>query len=92
VGQLLGFLFLSCRILDEKSWLDTDKRFDVVSCLNVLDRCETPLSLLNNIKRVLRSDGIAIISFVIPFKPYVEFGMITENYLTAITVPTCPSI
>jgi SAM-dependent methyltransferase len=71
---LFLFFFVTFRVLDELGWSESDKRFNVVSCLNVLDRCEKPLSLLNSIRNVLRPDGVAIVSFVIPFKPYVEFG------------------
>jgi len=45
-----------------------------VSCLNVLDRCDAPLTLLKNVKKVLGPEGVAIVSFVVPFNPYVEFG------------------
>jgi len=54
-------------------WDETGDNYDVVTCLNVLDRCDTPLKLLNSIKKVLKPDGLAIVSFVVPFNPYVEF-------------------
>lgn len=62
------------RVLDVADWSSGNRKYDVISCLNVLDRCEKPLSLLNQIKFSLKPDGIAVISFVIPFNPYVEFG------------------
>ena len=61
-------------VLDEQNWDSSGLKFDVVTCLNVLDRCDTPLSLLRSIKNVLNPDGIAVVAFVIPFSPYVEFG------------------
>jgi len=61
-------------ILDVADWASQDTKFDVITCLNVLDRCEKPITLLNEIKNSLKPDGTAVLSFVIPFKPYVEFG------------------
>lgn len=62
------------RVLDVSEWSSGDNKFDVISCLNVLDRCQKPLTLLNQIKSSLNPGGVAVIAFVIPFKPYVEFG------------------
>jgi cyclopropane fatty-acyl-phospholipid synthase-like methyltransferase len=59
--------------------LDTDHwgylKFDVITCLNVLDRCEKPLSLLKKIRQHLDPDhGRAVITLVLPFKPYFEYN------------------
>jgi len=62
------------KVLNESDWHETAEKFDVVSCLNVLDRCDAPLTLLKNVKKVLGPEGVAIVSFVVPFNPYVEFG------------------
>eukprot|EP00455_Lapot_gusevi_P020068 TRINITY_DN2133_c0_g1_i2.p1 TRINITY_DN2133_c0_g1~~TRINITY_DN2133_c0_g1_i2.p1 ORF type:complete len:280 (+),score=34.09 TRINITY_DN2133_c0_g1_i2:70-909(+) len=43
----------------------TDK-FDVVCCLNVFDRCQQPLSLLQHIKFFLKSEPHARIVFAVP--------------------------
>jgi predicted rRNA methylase YqxC with S4 and FtsJ domains len=60
-------------VLDTNEW--GDLKFDVITCLNVLDRCEKPLSLLKNIREHLNSNhGRAIISLVLPFKPYFEYN------------------
>ena len=49
--------------------------YDVVSCLNVLDRCSHPLSLLREIRRRLRPEsGRALLAVVLPFQPFVEVG------------------
>lgn len=73
-GLVIGFF----RVLNESFWTELDSlgenKFDVVSCLNVLDRCDTPLSMLNNIGKVLGPEGLVVVAFVIPFKPFVEFG------------------
>jgi 2-polyprenyl-3-methyl-5-hydroxy-6-metoxy-1,4-benzoquinol methylase len=61
------------KILDTDQWGDV--KFDVISCLNVLDRCEKPLSLLKKIREHLNPDsGRVIISLVLPFKPYFEYN------------------
>jgi len=60
-------------VLDVDQW--GDLKFDVITCLNVLDRCEKPLSLLKNIREHLNPiGGCVIISLVLPFKPYFEYN------------------
>lgn len=49
-------------------------KFDAISCLNLLDRCETPLTYLKKIKNALVKDGLLIIALVLPFKSYVEYN------------------
>ena len=50
-------------------------KFDVVSCLNVLDRCACPVSLLHDIKRRMSpGTGRALLAVVLPFQPFVEAG------------------
>ncbi|XP_029637362.1 methyltransferase-like protein 9 [Octopus sinensis] len=54
-------------------WANGDIIYDVVTCLNLLDRCNEPLTILKQIKGVLRpGSGILIIALVFPFSPYVE--------------------
>ncbi|KER19882.1 hypothetical protein T265_11446 [Opisthorchis viverrini] len=55
--------------------------YDVVSCLNVLDRCDAPITMLEQISRVLKPDtGRLVLGIVLPLKQYVE-----------ITGDKCPS-
>ncbi|KAL8590549.1 hypothetical protein ACOMHN_010985 [Nucella lapillus] len=62
------------QVLDVDKWDNGSVIYDVVSCLNLLDRCDKPVTLLHAIRRVLRPDtGRVLIAVVIPFKPYVEF-------------------
>lgn len=49
-------------------------KYDTISCLNLLDRCEQPLSLLRRIKAALKPDGFLLVALVLPFKPYVEWN------------------
>lgn len=57
--------------------MNVDFKFDVISCLNLLDRCDKPLTLLRDIKQTLCPvTGRLIVAVVLPFKPCVESGQI----------------
>ncbi|XP_072337602.1 protein-L-histidine N-pros-methyltransferase isoform X3 [Scyliorhinus torazame] len=61
------------RVLGIDEWQDTGFRYDMISCLNLLDRCDRPLSLLKDIRNALEpSKGRLILAMVLPFQPYVE--------------------
>jgi SAM-dependent methyltransferase len=49
-------------------------KFDVISCLNILDRCDKPFTLLKQIKSSLKPNGHLVLALVLPFKPYVEYN------------------
>ena len=53
---------------------DNIVKFDVISCLNLLDRCDNPLTLLSKIKAALKPSGRLVVALVLPFKPYVEYN------------------
>lgn len=53
---------------------DLDGRFDAVSLLNVLDRCDSPLSLLGVARRALKEGGLLIVALVLPYGPFVYDG------------------
>ncbi|KAJ8283946.1 hypothetical protein COCON_G00027960 [Conger conger] len=49
--------------------------YDVISCLNLLDRCDEPLTLLADIRRSLvPGTGRLLLAVVLPFQPSVEVG------------------
>jgi len=51
------------------------RQYDVISCLNLLDRCERPLTLLQQIQASLTpTTGRLILAVVLPFSSYVETG------------------
>lgn len=54
----------------ERSFL----KFDAISCLNLLDRCDKPLSLIKQMKDALKPNGLLIVALVLPYKPYVEYN------------------
>lgn len=52
-----------------------ESKYDAIACLNVLDRCDRPRQLLEQIRdSVTPGTGRVIIAVVLPFKPSVEVG------------------
>ena len=47
------------------------EQFDVVSLLNVLDRCDRPLGLLAAARAALQPGGKLILALVLPYRPFV---------------------
>ncbi|HSC85760.1 MAG TPA: methyltransferase [Polyangiaceae bacterium] len=52
----------------------SDERYDVVSLLNVLDRCDRPLSLLGAAREALTPGGRLLLALVLPYQPFVYDG------------------
>lgn len=72
----LNFTWVSFRVLDAWRWAEEagDALYDVVTCLNLLDRCDTPRTLLSQIHAKLVPGGTLVVALVLPFSPYVETG------------------
>jgi SAM-dependent methyltransferase len=51
-----------------------DPGYDVVTCLNVIDRCAKPRSLLSNLARALAPGGRLVLATPLPFDPFVYDG------------------
>ncbi|KAG9267776.1 methyltransferase-like protein 9 [Astyanax mexicanus] len=63
------------KVLAIDEWQKTGFQYDLISCLNLLDRCDDPLELLGDIKKALvPGSGRMILAVVLPFHPYVEIG------------------
>jgi len=63
------------KVLGVSEWAKSGLTFDLVTCLNLLDRCDKPMTLLAEMKAVLKPlTGRVLVAVVIPFKPFVEFG------------------
>ncbi|XP_050508925.1 protein-L-histidine N-pros-methyltransferase-like [Diabrotica virgifera virgifera] len=60
-------------LLEINDWF-VDKKFDFISCLNVIDRCDTPLKLLHQMRDALTPNGTLLLAVVLPFSAYVEAG------------------
>ena len=69
--QKYNFIY---RNLGIEEWQDGRHKYDVISCLNLMDRCERPIKLLRDMHNVIKPDGRVIVAVVLPFKPYCEFG------------------
>lgn len=48
--------------------------FDLISCLNVLDRADTPRTLLSEMRASLAPGGYVLLAVVLPWCPFVEVG------------------
>ncbi|CAL8077966.1 unnamed protein product [Calicophoron daubneyi] len=58
---------------DPEAGISCPDRFDVISCLNLLDRCDTPLTLLKRVAGKLKpKTGRLVIGIVLPLNQYVE--------------------
>ncbi|XP_056153356.1 methyltransferase-like protein 9 isoform X2 [Lampris incognitus] len=62
-------------VLGIDEWPQKGFKYDLISCLNLLDRCENPLDLLRTMRQSLvPGTGRVILAAVLPFQPYVEIG------------------
>jgi 2-polyprenyl-3-methyl-5-hydroxy-6-metoxy-1,4-benzoquinol methylase len=79
VDLIDDWLTFCCRLLDVQTWPEAGIKFDVITCLNLLDRCDRPLSLLDELKASLSPGGRVVVALVLPFNPYVEIGKLTAH-------------
>ena len=68
-----------CRVSEIDQWQNA--QYDVISMLNLLDRMEDPLKLLNDVRLSLKPGGTAIVAIVLPYDPYVEKGKFDSNFV-----------
>jgi len=59
------------KVLEIDNWVKPDG-YDLVSALNLFDRCDKPLGIISDIHTSLKPGGFFIVALVLPFKPYVE--------------------
>lgn len=63
------------KVLEVETWSAEKAEFyDMISCLNLFDRCDKPVSLLAEIKGALKPGGLLLVALVLPFRPYVEYS------------------
>ena len=75
VGAVL-LCVTTTRNLGIDEWHSNGRHYDVISCLNLLDRCDRPLTLLRHVHASLRpGSGRAVVAMVLPYKPYVEYSV-----------------
>jgi SAM-dependent methyltransferase len=63
-----------CLNLDAATEPLPDCPYDVISCLNVLDRCRLPLSLLARLREALADGGQGAFAVPLPYSPHVYDG------------------
>jgi SAM-dependent methyltransferase len=58
------------------------QEFDLIACLNVLDRCEKPVTLIHDMKKKLKNeDSRILVSIVFPMRQKVEGGIVRETLI-----------
>lgn len=67
-------------VLAVDTWPQSELRYDVIAFLNLLDRCDRPLTMLAQARALLRPrTGRLVVALALPFAPYVEVG--SSNHL-----------
>ena len=56
-----------------------DAPWQAIACLNVLDRCARPLTLLERLREALAPDGQLVLSMPLPYAPLVFDGGSTRD-------------
>jgi len=64
-----------------------DAPYDLITCLNVLDRCERPRSLLSNLVRALAPGGRLVLATPIPFDPFFYRGATSQDPIERLELP-----
>src|SRR5215471_13143582 len=64
-----------------------DPPYDLMTCLNVLDRCERPRSLLANLTRALSPGGRLVLATPFPFDPFVYAGGHSRDPVERLDIP-----
>ena len=60
-------------VLDIDKWADNNGTYyDLISCLNLLDRCDKPVTILQEMVTKLKPNGRILIAIVLPLSQYVE--------------------
>jgi len=60
---------------------------DTIACLNVIDRCARPRSLLTHLHSMLPADGRLLLSVPLPLRPHVHVGPRTADPEESLPVP-----
>lgn len=72
-------------ICDVDKWTESSRKYDVISCLNLLDRCDKPITMLQQIKSKLKPSGRLVVALVLPLSQYIEVG--SPNHQPVETIP-----
>ena len=67
-------------VLEIDEWHQNGLTYDLISCLNLLDRCDKPLTMLSQMKSCLKPEsGRIILGLVLPFSQYVESNVKSDH-------------
>ena len=72
-------------LLEIDNW-GIPNKYDMISILNVLDRCSEPITMLKTARKALKPKGILLVASVLPFRPYVEFGGIKNKPVESVNI------
>jgi SAM-dependent methyltransferase len=64
----------ACQLIDAAEVEPDATPFDVVACLNVIDRCPYPRSLLARLSRAVRDGGRLVLAVPLPYTPHFYAG------------------
>ena len=64
----------ACQAIDMAREPPAGGPFDVVTCLNVIDRCASPRSLLEQARDALAPDGRLVVAVALPYDPFYYAG------------------
>lgn len=70
---------LQCEVLDASTGQVPGAPYDVVLCLNVIDRCDRPRSLLRAALDAVKPGGRLIVAAPLPLSPFVYAGGATRS-------------
>ncbi|XP_022661528.1 methyltransferase-like protein 9 [Varroa jacobsoni] len=62
----------SVKEVDAWSSPSDNMKYSMIAALNLLDRCDEPITILKNIPHKLAKDGIILLALVLPVSQYVE--------------------
>lgn len=75
-------------VLEVETWTQTNLTFDLIACLNLLDRCDRPLTILKEIRSKLTpGSGRLLLALVLPFSQYVEVNGKQSDHKPAEQLP-----
>jgi SAM-dependent methyltransferase len=81
MARSLRRMGVECHALDVTSTDLPGERFDLISCLNVLDRTARPKTMLRRLVERLQPEGRLLIALVLPYRPFYYQGAATPEPL-----------
>eukprot|EP00796_Vickermania_ingenoplastis_P005861 gene5861-4183_t len=72
--QQRGFTVVDCADPYHDPATGERRMFDLITCFNILDRIDTPQTMLNAIRDSLNPGGLVLLAVVLPWCPFVETG------------------